>query len=205
MAPHYQDTHWAVAVRHGDTVEDIMCRLLDAKEAMYNAGFDAIIPINPQRHAGYLMFLVYSAAMPFLTREGVVPVVVDLTTVGGHYYATSLPQGIEWQSLWDFLRPQTSGAVDSFDLYIGSSRIPCPAEGCIYLSPGDVITALRPGISPGRALTAHQVFADPHNMEQPSSHPHQLGHAGDLCFASPAKVRSGSTLPSTQDSLCCCL
>ena len=95
-----------------------------------------------QRCAGRTSLLRFSSAIRCTGLGGQVAVVLDLTHVGGHYFATVMPRELSHQSILDYVLPLTTCDDDPV-FYVGGRAQPWPRCATVDLSDGDVITVLR--------------------------------------------------------------
>ena len=142
-APHRQATQWAF---HFSTpqpdLDDLLVRVLDLGPALYQGAYDTIVPVHPQRHAGYAMLLVYHSVLAHLGSSGQVPLMVDLSRVGGHYFSTTLPNGLMYEDFEEFVLPLIGAHIDEILVYAGDSREPCRPHAALPLEAGIVLTVL---------------------------------------------------------------
>ncbi|CAE7197699.1 unnamed protein product [Symbiodinium sp. CCMP2592] len=141
MAPHCQPTEWAMKIQRGQGEDHFLSSVLDLGPALYQGLFDTVVPIVPQRHTGYAMVMVFGSVTAHIGPSGHVPVILDLSHVGGHYYATVLPTSMAYEDLWDYILPQTWADFDDFQIYVGCAPNPCREGAQIRLQAGDVILA----------------------------------------------------------------
>ena len=168
-APHCQSTQWALRLTRGEGPEDLQQAILRLGRALYNGFFDRIAPVLPQRYGDFAEVLVFPQVLLALGEFGHVPVMLDLTHIGGDYFATVLPNGIGLTDLEAFILPHTRADLESFRLFVGLSVQPCAANTPISLAPGDVILGLEGSVAP----PPHRVLAD---MFVPSARWGQLQH-----------------------------
>ena len=151
LAPHCQTTEWAFRLsREDSTEEDLFAKVLGLGPALYDGFFDAVTPVVPSKHPGYAMVLVYNTVTLSIGDMGHVPVILDLSQVGGQYYATVLPARMPYDDLRSFVLPQVRADVGDFLFFIGLNQTACPPWADVRLQPGEVIsvqTSLRPPIS----------------------------------------------------------
>ena len=72
---------------------------------------------------------------------GMAGVIVDLTGVGGNYFATFLPRTMEYASLRDFVAPLVRDGLDNLFFFIGMRSRHWPPCAMVTLRDGDVILA----------------------------------------------------------------
>ena len=72
---------------------------------------------------------------------GMAGVIVDLTGVGGNYFATFLPRTMEFDSLRDFVMPLAREGLENLFFFIGMRSRHWPSCAMVTLRDGDVILA----------------------------------------------------------------
>ena len=95
--------------------------------------------LRPQRFAGFASLLQFSSAIRCTGLGGQVAVVLDLTHVGGHYFATVMPTELSYMTLLDYVLPLTSCDNDTPAVYVGGWARPWPPIAAVTLVDGDVI------------------------------------------------------------------
>ncbi|CAE7237351.1 unnamed protein product [Symbiodinium sp. CCMP2456] len=145
LAPHYQSTHWALFFNRNEGVDGLLSAVLDLRRALYYGVMDSVVPIVPQRFRGYASVLAFHSVVHQYGAHGHAPVILDLTRVGGRYYATVLPCRIDYEALLGFIRPQTRADLDHLELFVGVGTEPCDPQREVELQPGWVVCALPRG------------------------------------------------------------
>eukprot|EP00439_Symbiodinium_sp_Y106_P059903 s3353_g8.t2 len=99
-----------------------------------------VAAVAPQRFAGSAQLLVYPES---LDAQALVAVVVDLSRVGGHYYAENVYRHITTEEFIDLVQYELDWDPDDIAVYVGSGFLPRlpPEELCV--AHGDVVTVLR--------------------------------------------------------------
>ncbi|CAE7540367.1 unnamed protein product [Symbiodinium sp. CCMP2592] len=142
MAPHYQTTHWALRFDRGLGIDALLSAVLDLGAALCNGTADSVVALKPQRHRGYAMVLAFPSVVSQLGPHGHVACVLDLSHVGGAYFATVLPALISYDDIESFVLPLISAAVDQFRFFLPGRDDPWPYEQDLQLEHGFVITVL---------------------------------------------------------------
>ena len=96
--------------------------------------FQCAVPIVPQRFPGYLHVIRYPSILGGLS-EPCAAVVLDLTSVGGRYFATVLPTHLEYHSLLAFLAPFASQPAGEMCIYVGARTRPWPSAAEVVFAP----------------------------------------------------------------------
>ena len=134
---------------------------------------DGLVPVQPPRSCGSLDFLAYATCAE---RCDLVHIIVDLTSVGGHYFADAVPSHLSvYDFLWQYAEdvkyeverldvrvgPQALGRVPSAALgvHTGDAVIVLPAPAPViwqnrlgsFFEPGHIWTPLR--LVPGSPFT----------------------------------------------------
>ncbi|CAE7193595.1 unnamed protein product, partial [Symbiodinium microadriaticum] len=139
-APHFQTIELAVRANRQQGSRPILDAIIDSAPGTPDRLFQCAVPVVPQRCAGYLHVIRYSSILGGLS-EPCSAVMLDLTHVGGRYFATVLPTRLAYHSLIAFLRPFTSQREAEICLYVGARARPWPTVAEVVLRHGDAITA----------------------------------------------------------------
>ena len=128
-----------------------------AKEAGLHAALDAIrdelhdvppslhgmvLPLRPQRHPGFLSVIRYPAIICHPQGLASVAVGIDLTHVGGHFFACVLPTTLSYEELEAYVRPHTWHVDAPLLFYVGVHRDPWRTGRAFSLRNAEVITVL---------------------------------------------------------------
>ena len=140
-SPHYQPIAWSVRVAQDDSVDSLLCRLLDIGKKAWHGKCDSIVPINPQRRPGYAMVLLFPSFLQFAEPVPLIPTLLDVSALGGTYFATALPQGLTVLELREYIMPHTRSDVYDFVVYLGDATEPIQSDEPLQLQAGDVLTA----------------------------------------------------------------
>ena len=143
--PHYQTLQLAVNPEE-KTLQSVMQLLVNYDLGPDGRLFDTAVPLRPQRFQGFGSFIRFSSSIRGTGTCRQVAIVLDLTHVGGHYFAAILPHEIAFQTLHDYFWPLTTLDDDPCDVYVGFQDDPILPGSDTQLADGDVITVLkRPG------------------------------------------------------------
>ena len=139
--PHYQTQ--ALAVKPAERNICAVTRVIHKHSPELAAQtFDTIVPLRPQRFAGFASLLRFSSAIRCTGLGGQVAIVFDLTHVGGHYFAAVLPRELSYSALLDYVLPLSNCHGGSPAVYVGGRARPWPPSALVKLSDGDVVNVL---------------------------------------------------------------
>ncbi|CAE7561232.1 CFDP2 [Symbiodinium sp. CCMP2456] len=141
--PHYKPVTLAVRPTGAEPASEVMDLLRIHAPGVPVGLFDCLTPLHPQPHAGYGAFVRYHSCVRGCGAEGQVAVVLDLTRVGGKYFATVLPRRLEYRALLHYFEPLTSYDEEPCYFHVGCRSNPWPVQAVVELRDGDVITVLR--------------------------------------------------------------
>ena len=158
-APHVAPAAFALRASRSDTLEDII-KNVKRSGRIPHAKFDAIVPVHPQIHDGYLALLAY----PSVIGQSEVPkvaVVIDLTRVGGHCYATILRADITVPDLLRHMRLQVHADYEDEELQFWTEdhALPASKHGALSINHGSLITVMRTPFQPGPPSAASALVA----------------------------------------------
>ena len=130
-----------------------------------------VAAVAPQRFAGSAQLLVYPES---LDAQALVAVVVDLSRVGGHYYAENVYRHITTEEFIDLVQYELDWDPDDIAVYVGSGFLPRlpPEELCV--AHGDVVTVLRREVHTPTSLCLSALF-------QPTADWDSLRHVPIAC------------------------
>ena len=168
-SPHRQATHWAFQVDRSAGSTRLLSDILDLGDALYSGLYDSVVPISPQRHPGYAMVMVFSSVLAHCGATGHIPIIIDLSRVGGHYFPTVLPHGITFEQFEAFVRPLTWSHVEDLFIYIGRSPVLFRPGMCADMQAGEVFTVLMQA-EPWDALPSFEDLFEPDAAWGPIEH-----------------------------------
>ena len=137
--PHYPTVTFAIQPTTR-SLQEVVTTIQTAVPGAPSGLFDKVVPLVPQRFSGYAFLLRCPRAIQHSGMDGFAAVVCDLTRVGGHYFATTLPRTIALHALMEYLLPLTKYDDRGLKLFIGSRDKPWPDCAQVVLCDGDVIT-----------------------------------------------------------------
>ena len=157
--PHYKPEAFAVKLYESSCMRSVLDTILECAPGDAFGVCDLIVPLRPQRYGGYL----FALRMPSIIRGmqgGMAGVVLDLSHVGGGYFATVLPREMEYSQLHDFVLPLTKAGVETVFFFIGLRQRPWPSCAMITLRDGDVIQALDSDVPRRAQVHPEALFQD---------------------------------------------
>ena len=137
--PHYQPVEFAIKAHKHEGARPILDAIVDCAPGTPDRLFQCAVPVSPQRYPGFFHVLRYPSIIGGLA-ESCVAVILDLTRVGGRYFATVLPKHLEYHSLLAFLKPLAGTGEGDMCLFIGARTRPWPSVAEVVLRHGDAIT-----------------------------------------------------------------
>ncbi|CAE7691238.1 unnamed protein product [Symbiodinium sp. CCMP2592] len=140
--PYYQTVTAAVRPTSNRPLQEVKDIIRDKVPGVPQDIFEVIVPLRPQRFAGYGSFIRFPDIIRHQGPDGHAAVVLDLTYVGGRYFATVLPKRIEYHELIRFIVPLTHHSDEPLRLYVASNRQAWPEDVPVDLRDGDVVLAL---------------------------------------------------------------
>ena len=143
-APHYVTESFAICVPASDGMRQVLDRIQQFAPGHATAHCDIVLPLRPQRAPGTLSAIRFPSIMRGIN-DGCAAVAIDLTYVGGRFFAASLSKRLQYEVLADFVRPMTSAAVTDFVLFVGGRAHPWPPQAEVVLADGDVVTVVNSG------------------------------------------------------------
>ena len=139
FTPHYKTL--MLAIRPPEYNLQATADFLAVPAAEAQIPFDTVLPLRPQRLTGYGYFIRFHSSAKHTGFGGQVAVVLDLTCVGGHFFATFLPRSLSYQTLIEYITPLTSDG--ELAVYVGCRSSAWPENTWVELSDGEVIIVLR--------------------------------------------------------------
>ena len=125
-AAYYQPSAWAIRLSPEDGLTELVEKVRAQCAETHDIGLDVFIPVVPQKHPGYAIFINYSSALDSFPHDGGKTVLLDVTRVGGHMFATMIPATMPYEAFEGLVRPQTHSGAEPFDLFVGASTTPWP-------------------------------------------------------------------------------
>ena len=178
--PHYRPLQLALRPPER-TLQSVLDLIVQYDQGPDEHLFDTAVPIKPQRFSAAGSFLRFSSSIRGVGVGGLVAVILDLTHVGGHYFAAVLPQDIHYRTLQEYFLPLTTLDEDPSDVYIGYRDEPWPPQTDVKLTDGDVITVLK---QPGGSFHKYRVST----LFEPGAHWNHPKHLFHLNFCTSVCV-----------------
>ena len=138
--PHYQPLTFAIRPPER-SLKAVIDTIQSDVQGVPSGLFDCIVPLRPQPFQGCASFIRYPRALQHSGVDGFAAVVCDLTMVGGHYFATTLPRSLALSVLLEYLTPLTKDDDRELQIFVGFRQRPWPDCAQLVLNDGDVITA----------------------------------------------------------------
>ena len=135
--------------------------VVDAAPGADPLTYKCCVPIVPQQFSGSCTLLRYPCHIKEVEGISLFAVILDLTTVGGHYFACVLPGPIPFEDLVEYVLPQTSYDDAPLRFFIGDSSTPHPERQPVELYDGVVIFACRPVFVWRPLPTVESIVEDP--------------------------------------------
>ena len=125
----YYKTATAALKSHGAASTAQVCEVVPDRVPHVPVGlFDAVVPLRPQRFPEFPAFLHLPSIIKHQGPEGHAGIVLDLTRVGGRYFATVLPKRLEYDVLLRFVTPLTWHSDLPLCAYAAFFQNPWPAR-----------------------------------------------------------------------------
>ena len=155
FAPHYVPTFFGLTIPSGADVETVAAAV-QALGHVPGPGFDAFIPVRCQRHNSALAFLTYPSVIQRLSPPRCA-VLVDLTRVGGHYFAETIPAAITLAEFLQLFGKNMWYDAEEVLVWVDGSELPA-SPGELAFAHGSVFEVMLRQYHPGRACTAEDVL-----------------------------------------------
>ena len=137
----YYTTITAAVKFHCPASVDQVCELIRDRIPGVPVGpFDVVVPLRPQRFPEYPAFLRLPSIIRYQGPDGHSGIVLDLTRVGGRYFATVLPKRLDYDTLLRFITPLTAHNDLPLCVYAAFFQNPWPEGVPLDLHDGDVLT-----------------------------------------------------------------
>ena len=156
-----------------------------------------VVAIHPQRHAGYASFVAYSTVLDSLNLAAVM---LDMTSIGGHYFPVVLPTQLSVGDLFESVRAYHHSAAEPWEIVVGLNLPNQHVGSQLHLAHGDVLTIQSPSGSLPWPHTVADLFCAGHawgplhHMPTPTLTPGVAVWFRGEFFALPSR-RTGSLSP----------
>ena len=154
FSPHYQPVCGAIRATREQGLSFVQDQLQFAAPLDPYGLADCVVALQPQRFSEYASFIRYPSSWD-VPPHRTVAVILDLSHVGGHYFAAALPGQLSMDELTAFAAPHCSEVFDNLQVFLGFSTVPCGHTDDLALTPGVVITVLRADVRP---MPGHDVL-----------------------------------------------
>ncbi|CAE7751735.1 unnamed protein product, partial [Symbiodinium sp. CCMP2456] len=154
LAAAYQPLYRAFPCDRCAGPESLLERILEETQHC-RSGLSSAVPALPQRCNGYATVLLYPPEVPL---QDQVVVVIDLTRVGGRYYAEHVPRLSTAEELLCKVLPQTTHDDRAIVLWVASRDAPCTGTAPLNLQCGDVLAFVRMDCQPSNPGSFQSLF-----------------------------------------------
>ena len=138
------------------------------------------MPVRPTRFRGYGTFIPFFSVAKSCPGCPHAAVVLDLSFVGGHYYACLLPCDIPFDELYEHAVQQATWSGIEMRVHVGESAVPHTPGAPFHLQDGDVVTFQRPPQEWHPRQLVSELLADLASWCPPSGLPSTGGATGLL-------------------------
>ncbi|OLP76647.1 hypothetical protein AK812_SmicGene43391 [Symbiodinium microadriaticum] len=118
---------------------------------------DVLLPVSNQRHFCALSFIAFPSII-HQVQPSLRAIILDLTRVGGHYYADTVPALLSLEAFFELIGRHIWRDTDEVDLWIDAADVPA-THGDLAFTSGSVFTVLLKGLPPDRVFSAREVLA----------------------------------------------
>ena len=122
--------------------------------------YNVCVPTRPQRFRGFLSLLRFPSSARGGPRRPIVVALLDLTAVGGRYFACYLARTLPYQELIAFVTPQIQERALDLVIRIGEAQEPHAPGQPLQLEDGDVISVVLQQQQPIPKPSAAEICAD---------------------------------------------
>ncbi|CAE7233488.1 unnamed protein product [Symbiodinium sp. CCMP2592] len=153
-AVHHVPRHYAVAL----TLRQGLVSLVSKVRRFVQRDrplLSCVVPVSPQRFSGSAAFLAHPACLDELE---LVAGIIDLTHVGGQYFATCLPTRCTAEDLLNDVAAELDCEVSEVSIYVGAGFRLCSGADRLGLCHGDAITILRTGVPTPQPVLISELF-----------------------------------------------
>ena len=155
-APFYMPTFLGLKVPDSATLEEVThaVRIIGK---LPGKDLDVLLPVSNQRHFCALSFIAFPSII-HQVQPSLRAIILDLTRVGGHYYADTVPALLSLEAFFELIGRHIWRDTDEVDLWIDAADVPA-THGDLAFTSGSVFTVLLKGLPPDRVFSAREVLA----------------------------------------------
>ena len=157
FSPHYQPVCGAIRATREQGLSFVQDQLQLAAPLDPHGLADCVVALQPQRFSEYASFIRYPSSWN-VPLHRTVAVILDLSHVGGHYFAAALPGQLSMDELVAFAAPHCNEVFDNLQVFLGFCTVPCGRTEDLALTPGVVITVLRADVRPMPGYDVSDLF-----------------------------------------------
>ena len=155
-APFFAPTFFGLRATGIMGLEDVLSAVRTIGH-MPSQHLDVLIPITRQRFDCSLGLLAFPSFL-LQVSPAMCPVILDLTRVGGHYHADSIPCNLSRQEFLEHIATLIWYLEDEIEVWLDAAHAPA-SPGILAYAPGSVFTVLLRGIGPLRTYDVTEVFS----------------------------------------------
>ena len=138
--PYVRAVPFAVRCTHWQGLQHCLDVIKDSAPGVEPYTYNVCIPTRPQRFREFLSILRFPSSARGGLGQPVTAVLLDLTAVGGRYFACYLARTLPYQDLISFITPQIQESGIDLVITVGEAQEPHTPGQLLQLEDGDVIS-----------------------------------------------------------------
>ncbi|CAE7239157.1 yheT [Symbiodinium sp. KB8] len=162
FAPHYEPTFFRLHVPANASLEEVLDKVT-SPGCLPSETVDVVVPVSLQRYGDALSLLAFPSALSQLVPLHCA-VLIDLSFVGGHFYASTVPCDLTLERLLMHIDRHMWYRIDAVDVWVNDSEIPA-SEGTLSVAPGTVFTVFSAIAIHGVRSSVHLRLGVPWEMQ----------------------------------------
>ena len=155
-APFFVPTFFGLRTEKDVQLEAVLAAVREIGH-MPSRHLDVLIPITRQRFDLSLGLLAFPSFL-LQVKPAICPVILDLTRVGGHYCADTLPSPCSRHEFLEHIAMLIWYHEEEVEIWIDNSEFPA-SHGVLSFAPGSVFTVVLHGIGPMRTYDVKEVLS----------------------------------------------
>ena len=155
-APFFVPTFFGLRTEKDVQLEAVLAAVREIGH-MPSRHLDVLIPITRQRFDLSLGLLAFPSFL-LQVKPTICPVILDLTRVGGHYCADTLPSPCSRHEFLEHIAMLIWYHEEEVEIWIDNSEFPA-SHGVLSFAPGSVFTVVLHGIGPMRTYDVKEVLS----------------------------------------------
>ena len=197
--PHFCPVRVAVDCEPESSLLEMLNQVLVAMPDDTHRLMDTCVPTLPQRFTGQATLLRFPSLIHHFPEGRRSAVILDLSSVGGHYFACILPQRMPYEELMSFVTQMVDYSDQPLEIHVANNPDPHREGVSFHLNDGDVVSFGRSPQVWRRKQTARELFADrtgwdsPHEVPTMRPAPGLLVMHGEERFFMPPHHHTGQT------------